>query len=277
MTDRNPHLRICVAKAALLLCAGLPVHAQSSFNTLGDTNSIAATTTLPDAPSSVAKSIAVKNETSSSLESNEVQGSAVEEPKNLSLIWSPHGLRSENSVWKPMSVGAKFQRFVGSSYSSATLAAAAFSAQNPTMLGWTNERSWNVGQRYAAAYADTRSNAFFEEFLIPSLTHQDPVYHRDAVGNVRGRASYAMSRVFIARKDNGGSTFNTSSVAGAFIASEVNNAFHPYENFSASRTMNRALGHLATRAGMNVVREFWPDFRQRFHGRLGKMMEAYKP
>ena len=31
------------------------------------------------------------------------------------------------------------------------------------------EQHWNVGQRYAAAYVDTQSSAFFENFLIPRL------------------------------------------------------------------------------------------------------------
>ena len=154
----------------------------------------------------------------------------------------------------------------------------AFTAQTPGILRSADqEQHWNVGQRYAAAYVDTQSSAFFEDFLIPALTHQDPLYHREALGSTRDRVRYAMTRVFIARNDKGGSSFNTSSVAGAFVSSALHNTYHPYNNTSADGTMNRALGRLATRAGMNIVREFWPDVRRRFKGRVGAMMEAYKP
>lgn len=153
----------------------------------------------------------------------------------------------------------------------------AISVQTPNILSSADEQHRNLAQRYAAAYADTQSNAFFEDFLIPALTHQDPVYHREALGTIRDRVSYAMTRVFIARKDDGGSTFNSSSVAGAFVASAIHNAYHPYDTPSADGTVNRALGRLATHVGMNVVREFWPDVRRHFHGKIGAVMEAYKP
>jgi hypothetical protein len=260
--------RLSLAPAALLLFAAAVSHAQTP---------VAVENVLPDAPSVALKStIAVAENKAGVPKQTEDFQANVEE---LGLTWTGSGSQTSQGkrVWKPLSMGEKFQLFVGNTYSSSTLTALAISAHTPSILSSADEQHRNLGRRYAAAYADAQSNAFFEDFLIPALTHQDPVYHRQALGTIGGRVNYAMTRVFIARKDDGENTFNSSSMAGAFVASAVHNAYHPYNNASADGTVNRALGRLATRMGMNVVREFWPDVRRHFHGRVGAMMEAYKP
>jgi hypothetical protein len=231
---------------------------------------------LPDAPS-----VAIRNSSGNkATDTNPTLDSRPDAvaPEELGLTWTTAQVSGEDRRDQtPLSVRDKFQIFVANSYSSSTISAMALSAQTPNILSSADEQRRSFSKRYAAAYADTQSNAFFEDFLIPTLTHQDPVYHREALGTTGERVKYAMTRVFIARKDNGGNTFNSSSVAGAFVASAVHNAYHPYDNTSADGTINRALGRLVTRVGMNVVREFWPDVRQHFHGRIGAMMQAYKP
>lgn len=253
----------------LLLVAGS--QAQSTVSAIDAKTILSANnaSVLPDAPSA-----SIKNPTAI-FESADNQAAGKSE--SLSVAWSPV-TGEQDHIYKPLSIGQKFQMFLENSYSSSTITVTALSAQAPSLLHVADEEQhWNLGRRYAAAYVDTQSSAFFENFLIPALTHQDPLYHREALGTVRSRVSYAMTRVFVARSDKGGSSFNTSSVAGAFVSSAIHNAYHPYNNSSADGTVNRALGHLATRAGMNIVREFWPDVRRRFHGRVGAMMEAYKP
>jgi hypothetical protein len=253
---------------ALLILATVVSHAQTPA---------AEGKVLPDAPSMALKNpsaVAGPENKAGALNQTADSQADVEE---LGLTWTGSQSATGKRAWEPLSVGEKFQLFVGNSYSSSTLTALAISAHTPSILSSADEQHRNLGRRYAAAYADTQSNAFFEDFLIPALTHQDPVYHRQALGTISTRVSYAMTRVFVARKDDGGSTFNSSTVAGAFVASAVHNAYHPYSNASADGTVNRALGRLATRVGMNVVREFWPDVRRHFHGRVGAMMEAYKP
>ena len=209
--------------------------------------------TLPNAPSSLLGSTTV---------ASLLTETTTVEVKTLNVIW-PGTARQADRDPQKATVKAKFRRFLGSSYAPSTLGTTGYYAEAFHAFGPGKEQRWSLGQRYAAAYADTQSNAFFEDFLVPSLTHQDPIYHRGVIGSTAGRFTYAISRVFVASDDDGGSSFNTSSVVGAFISSELHNAYHPYGNLSASGTAGRALGRLATRAGMNVVREFWPDVRHR--------------
>jgi len=190
----------------------------------------------------------------------------------------PFAPRSQDlPEWKALSPAQKFDLFVQNSYSSSTLAVTAASAQKVYVGHWFAERPRALGQRYAAAYADAQSSAFIENFLVPALMRQDPRYFRSSSGTIRGRLGYAMSRVFITRTDRGSNAFNTSGIAGAFLSSAVRNAYHPYYNRSLDGTMGRALSRLASRVGMNVVREFWPDLRRKSKGKLAAAMAAYEP
>lgn len=179
--------------------------------------------------------------------------------------------------WKALSASEKFDLFVQNSYSPSALMFTAASAQTLHAVPFFQERPRDFGHRYAAAYADAQSSAFIENFLVPALMRQDPRYFRGSTGTIHGRVGYAMSRVFITRSDDGGNTFNTSGIAGAFLSAAVHNAYHPYYDRSLDGTVSRALSRLASRAGMNVVREFWPDLRQKSKGRLARMMAAYNP
>lgn len=198
----------------------------------------------------------------------------LELPKFSIAVFAPDPSRRGPAV-KPLSMEEKFQRFVRNSYSSSALATTALSAHIPLSFG--DEQQRNFAQRYAAAYADAQANAFFQSFLIPAVAHQDPRYVSAATGKFSHRLAYASTRILIGRSDNGANTFNTAAVAGAFVAAAVSNAYHPYHNRGVEGTLNRALGHLVSQVGMNILGEFWPDLRRKFNGRLGALLDGYQP
>lgn len=179
--------------------------------------------------------------------------------------------------WKPLSTGQKFDRFVAGSYSSSSLFFAGIAAQSVPLQPFAQEPQRGLRHRYVISYADAQSSAFIEGFLLPALTGQDPRYFRKSTGSGPHRFGYAMSRVLITRNDSGENVFNTSGVTGAFLSSAVHNAYHPYYNHGVNGTASRALGNLATRAAMNVLREFWPDMRGRRRGWIGSLMSKYRP
>ena len=55
---------------------------------------------------------------------------------------------------------------------------------------------------------------FFGTFLIPSLAHQDPHYHRMPNLSVRRRILHVLDEVVIAQSDEGVPMFNYATVVG---------------------------------------------------------------
>jgi hypothetical protein len=261
MTTGKVKRYFCLA-LSLLLGFSAPARAQSSdqFPTaplVSATHGIA----LPDAPSATLDF--------------DARGSNTEPLVKLSKA----GLARPElaSDWRPLSSDQKFHLFIENSYASSTFIAAAISAQTFRLARLTHQCGGECSRGYVAAYADGRSNAFIETFLIPALMRQDPRYFRDGDGTIRHRVGYAMSRVLITRNDHGENVFNSSGIAGAFLSSAVRSAYHPYLNRGLDEAVTGALSRVASHAGMNVLREFWPDLRRKSKGRLATLTALYQP
>jgi|SRR5579859_228106 len=180
-------------------------------------------------------------------------------------------------TWTPLSARQKLDLFVWSSYAPSTFVATALSAQSLTLETLDRPRHGDFSQRYLGAYAAVQSSAFIENFLVPALLRQDPRYFRAGDGKIRHRVGYALSRILVTRNDKGDNVFNSSGIAGAFLSSAASNVYQPYRAHSVDQTLCNAAGRLASRAGMNIVREFWPDLRHRSKGKLAILMTAYHP
>jgi hypothetical protein len=118
------------------------------------------------------------------------------------------------------------------------------------------------GKRYGAAFADRSISGFMRKGLYPALLHEDPRYYAYGEGGAMARATYAASRVFITRTDEGRSRFNTSEVAGRATALAISSAYYPDEAGAMDHVKRIGLQFLLA-AGINVAREFWPDIRDR--------------
>ena len=154
----------------------------------------------------------------------------------------------------------KFKSFVEQQFSpAATFSSALTAGFHP---------AWNNGQmsetyvgRVSNVIEDQTEQGFFTKFLLPTVLHQDPRYHPSTSTNAVSRAAYALSRVVIGRNDYGHATLNTSELAGAVLATSIPTVYHPIRQYDAAQTASRAASGIATDAGMNMVREFWPDIR----------------
>ncbi|ABF39796.1 hypothetical protein Acid345_0791 [Candidatus Koribacter versatilis Ellin345] len=155
----------------------------------------------------------------------------------------------------------KFKSFVEQQFSpAATFSSALTAGFHP---------SWNSGQvnetyagRVSNVIEDQTEQGFFTKFLLPTVLHQDPRYHPSTSANAVSRAAYAISRVVIGRTDSGHATLNTSELTGAVLATAIPTVYHPIRQYDAAQTAGRAAGGIATDAGMNLIREFWPDVRE---------------
>ena len=123
-------------------------------------------------------------------------------------------------------------------------------------------------KRYASAVADQDLGNFMTEAVFPSLLHEDPRYFRKGNGTAKGRLAYALDRVLVTRTDSGRSRFNSSEWLGNGSVAALGNLYYPGERGFDS-TMQRTISQVGTDAISNVLKEFWPDFKKRFHKQNG--------
>ena len=118
-------------------------------------------------------------------------------------------------------------------------------------------------KRYAASVADQDIGNFMTEAIMPSLLHQDPRYFRLGHGTKLYRTWYAASRVLIAKSDAGKWEFNYSEWLGNGAVAALGNVYYPdAKGFDA--TMQRMLSQVLTDALSQVLKEFWPDVKNKF-------------
>lgn len=121
--------------------------------------------------------------------------------------------------------------------------------------------------RLGAWYIDESVGNMLTEGIFPAMLHQDPRYFRRGTGSKKSRIGYALSRVIITEKDGGGKQFNYSEWLGNATAVAISQTYHP-DNRTASDATEFLLEQVATDAFSQVLKEFWPDIKQKmFHHR----------
>jgi hypothetical protein len=120
---------------------------------------------------------------------------------------------------------------------------------------------------YWRAFADQASGAMFTEAIVPILTHEDPRYYTLGHGGFFKRAGYALSQLVLTRKDTPGITFNISEVGGNALVASLSNAYYPRQERSLNKTVINWATQMESAGLNNVVKEFWPDIRQKIFRR----------
>ena len=100
---------------------------------------------------------------------------------------------------------------------------------------------------------------FFGTFLIPSLAHQDPHYHRMPNLSVRRRILHVLDAVVIAQSDQGVPMFNYATVVGTICTNSLGNVYVPGRKHSFGASAARISTSLATDPIGNAITEFVPD------------------
>jgi hypothetical protein len=123
-------------------------------------------------------------------------------------------------------------------------------------------------KRLAANYTDQAIGNMMTEGFFPSMLHEDPRYYRigPEKGTVKYRTWYAFSRIFVTRTDAGGERFNFSEWGGNATAVAISNLYHP-DGRDAMDNVYKLLEQCATDGISQVLKEFWPDIKQKFFHR----------
>lgn len=140
-------------------------------------------------------------------------------------------------------------------------------------LGQLTNQNSSFGQgmagyarRFGTAYADQAVGNMMTEAIFPSLLHEDPRYFRRATGSKWSRTGYALTRIFVTRTDSGGQRFNYSEVLGNATSAAISTSYYP-DNRTVGASVAKLGSQLATDAISQVLKEFWPDIKQKFFRR----------
>lgn len=131
------------------------------------------------------------------------------------------------------------------------------SAYGPGMSGW--------GENVGISYAEDGIGEFFSTFLIPSIVHQDPHYHRMPEASVKRRIAHAIDQVEWTQGDNGRGMLNYATLIGFAIDDQFANMYVPRVRTNAKATASRYVIGLATAPIDNFITEFLPDVARRIH------------
>jgi hypothetical protein len=118
-------------------------------------------------------------------------------------------------------------------------------------------------KRYGTAMADQVDGNMMVGAVFPTILKTDPRYFQMGKGTFVHRFGYALSRIFVARKDSGGQVFNVSEVAGNGVAIGISNFYYPAADRSVSSNLNNWGVQMAIDAFGNELKEFWPDIHRR--------------
>jgi hypothetical protein len=127
-------------------------------------------------------------------------------------------------------------------------------------------------RRFGTSYCDQVTGNMMTEGFLPVLLKEDPRYFRMAEGSKSSRFMYAVSRILVTRTDSGNKTFNFAEVLGNGMAAGIGLSYYPDDRDVRDYMQNWGI-QLATDAGSQVLKEFWPDIKGWWHARHHKMAQ----
>jgi hypothetical protein len=173
----------------------------------------------------------------------------------------------------PPTQAEKFHTFVNEARSPLTLGAVGVTAGILSELGHvTPGPQPSLSALYKAVFIQKESSAFFGKYLYPSLLKQDPRYYPSTSSTFLGRATYAASRILIARNDSGNRVLNSSYFLGVLTSVAIATAYRPYWARSTSATFKTFGSTIGSDIGIDLFHEFGPGIRQKLKGHAPKFV-----
>jgi len=127
----------------------------------------------------------------------------------------------------------------------------------PGIGGWAKLSGTNLTQ--------DMTDQFFGTFLIPSITHTDPHYHRRPDLSIPRRIWHCVDQIVWQRDDNGGHTFNYSEIVAPVFDIGISNLYVPGLQTHFSADAERYVVGLATAPIDNFITEFVPSIASHIH------------
>ena len=138
-----------------------------------------------------------------------------------------------------------------------SVAANSHSPYGPGFPGW--------GRYVGVSFTEDITGEFFGTFLIPSIVHQDPHYHRMPQASYKRRIFHAAFQVLWTESDSAKGMLNYANLIGFGIDDEIANLYVPGRQTNARATADRyGIALLSAPIG-NYITEFLPDVARHIH------------
>ncbi len=121
------------------------------------------------------------------------------------------------------------------------------------------------GKSVGVAYTQDMTGEFIGTFLIPSIVHQDPHYHRTPSASIPRRVLHCATQIFWTQGDNGKGMLNYADLVGFAIDDEISNLYVPGRETNWPASAQRYAIGLALAPTDNLITEFLPDLARRIH------------
>jgi hypothetical protein len=145
----------------------------------------------------------------------------------------------------------------------ASAIAASYNSHSPYGPGMSG-----FGRYVGVSYSQDMTDEFFGVFLIPSIVHQDPHYHRMPKASILRRIDHAIAQVVWTQGDNGRGMVNYANLAGFAIDEEIGNFYVPGQQTNLPASAERYGIAVASAPIENFINEFLPDVARRIHARV---------
>jgi hypothetical protein len=142
-------------------------------------------------------------------------------------------------------------------FSGVSVAADSHSVYGPGFAGWGRLSGYSLAEDIQGEFTGT--------YLIPSLVHEDPRYHRMPGAPMSRRIKHALIHTFVTQHDNGSLMPNYASLINYPLSAEISNLYVPGLATNGASTAKRVFIGYATDPIGPVVAEFLPDFAKRVH------------
>ena len=197
-----------------------------------------------------------------------VQESPSTSKQSNRILWVIPNYRavSADTRLDPLSSGAKFKLATEDSFDYSSLLVAGVTAgvsQAKNQTPEFHQGAAGYARYFWHSFADQAVGNYFTEFIVPVATHEDPRYFTRGHGGFIRRTGYAFSRLVVTRTDSGGESFNFSEIVGNGAGAGVSDLYYPSQERTWTKTGQKWASQVALDGIFNVMKEFWPDVRQR--------------
>lgn len=143
------------------------------------------------------------------------------------------------------------------------VAAIGFNAHSPDGPGMRG-----YGNYVGVSFTQDMVGEFFGTFLIPSIAHQDPHYHRMPQAGIPRRILHCIAQIAWTRGDNDEMMVNYANLVGFAAEVEVNDLYVPGQQTNLPASAARYGITLATAPIDNFITEFLPDIASHIRVRV---------
>jgi hypothetical protein len=128
--------------------------------------------------------------------------------------------------------------------------------------GWG--QGWGpFGQRLGGDIARVASYNIFGNYMVASLTHEDPRFYVKKNLDFGQSLEYSAKRLVLTRSDSGDEVVNYSGILGPLFGETLANVYYPTGSKGAGNTAIRYSTDIGWRFAGYLLRQYWPEINRK--------------